>query len=86
MTLMHCFFLFLDHLVTGGPRYARVVSTNQSSLILIVRLGLAEREAALTPHPLGRPDLLDRLLESCKFSAGHIGVLTVPALACNRTS
>jgi hypothetical protein len=37
-------------------------------LILVVGLGLAERKATLPAHPLRRPDLFDRLLESGEIS------------------
>ena len=52
------------HLVSRGSGLAGIVRPDQPRLVLVVRLGLAEREAALATHPLCRPDLLDRLLES----------------------
>ena len=62
---MHLFprYIHHQHLVPGGPGLTRIVRSDESRLVLVVRFRLTERETSLAAHTLRRPDLLDSLLE-----------------------
>lgn len=51
-------------LVSRRPRYTCIVCSNQSRLILVIRLCLREGETSLTAHTLSSSDLFDCFLES----------------------